>query len=268
MSKHIVILTPKYDGREHAGHARSIRTAFAMARVRGWKIDYIDGCGSPVLPRVRDILAAQALQLGADEIVLVDSDIAFSGRTFEQLIDRDCDLVGAAPQARMKRWDDGAQLSWKALPNGRGDVDETGLMPVAGLGAGFMKIRRRVFEAMAPMSRAYVSKECPPEAWAHLRRYFPYEFEPVDASNDPHFAGLLDAFNVPAEQRYVDTGEDYPFCVRARELGFECYVDADIEVDHHEGRCVLDLSLKKIEAARAAQERFQQQQAGENSENR
>lgn len=263
---HIIIVTPKLDGREHAGHARAVRDAERAANAKGWRFDYLDVSGCPRLPEVRNLLTAQALAMGADEVVFVDNDIAFTPETFVALIERDCDVVGAAPQARLNRWDEGGRLVWQPLDASGGEVDpDTGLMEVAGLGGGFMKARRRVFGAIAEANLAplYLIREAPPEAWPYLRRHFAYALQPFDADADPWLAARLKLHGgVPEQQLYYDEGEDYTFCRNARAVGFKVYVDARLEVVHHEGRCVLDLSFKKIDAMREEMERAAQLQGG------
>ena len=251
----VAIVTPAYDGRVHDDHARSIangRAALAKAGITSTRICI---SGDAVLPRVRNQCVAQALLTGAERIVMIDSDIGFDAEMLVRLVSHDVDIVGAAPQAQLKSWRDAASphCVWRPF-GGESQIDARGLVIAQGLATGFLCVRRNVFAELIKQghARRYIYPGIDPKAWTHLATYFDYELAPADLENDPILAAQCDAHGIAHEDAVIWEGEDYYLCKRARESGFDCFLDVGLAVRHWEGRSVHDFSL--MESMQAMQQ--------------
>jgi hypothetical protein len=242
----VAIVTPAYDGRVHDDHARSIDNGRHALKKAGISSTRICISGDAVLPRVRNQCVAAALLTGADRVVMIDSDIGFDADMLVRLAAHDVDIVWAAPQAQLKSWRDGAnpRCVWRPFDN-ETHINAHGLASAQGLATGFLCVRRGVFSALIDQGKArrYIYPGIDPKAWAHLATYFDYELAPADELNDPALAAQCDAHGIAPEDRVIWEGEDYYFCKRAREIGFECFLDVGLAVRHWEGRSVHDFSL-------------------------
>ncbi len=242
----VAIVTPAYDGRLHDDHARSVEEGRAALRAKGYSSIRRVIRGDAVLPRVRNHCIAAALAAGAKQIVMVDSDIGFDPAVLVRIVEHDAAIVGAAPQAQLFNWRNAGapRLVWRPFP-GEHRTDERGLAPARGLATGFLKVRAEVFSALREkgLARPYIYPGTDPALWPHLAMYFFYSLAPADLVNDPALKAQCDALGIPDEQRCIFEGEDYYFCDRAREAGFESFLDVAIGVRHWEGRCVHDFSL-------------------------
>jgi hypothetical protein len=242
----VAIVTPAYDGRVHDDHARSVDAGRQALAKRGVRSVRICLTGDAVLPRVRNQCVAEALARGAERIVMVDSDIGFDPDMLVRLISHDAPIVGAAPQAQLKNWRDAAapRCVWRPFP-GEAQTDARGLVRAQGVATGFMAARAEVFGAMVKQGKArrYVYPGTSPASWPHLATYFDYALVALDLENDPALRQQCDAAGVPEEAQVRWEGEDYSFCARARECGFESFMDAGLAVRHWEGRAVHDFSV-------------------------
>lgn len=223
-------------------------------RAAGEKVVRICITGDAILPRVRNSCVAAALMVGAERIVLIDSDIGFDADQLVRLVGHDRDIVGAAPQAQLKYWRDAANphCVWRPFP-GEAVTDEKGLVRARGLATGFLMVRAHVFRALieAGKARRYVYPGTDPRTWPHLAMYFDYELVPVDLANDPALLERCEAAGVAPEDRVMFEGEDYFLCNRARELGFDCWLDTALRVRHWEGRSKHDFSISELMVLRA-----------------
>lgn len=253
----VAIVTPAYDGRVHDDHARSIdagRQALTKAGIKSIRL-----CinGDAVLPRVRNQCVAEALARGAEQIVMVDSDIGFDAEMLARLVSHDRDIVGAAPQAQLKYWRTAGdpRCVWRPFP-GESHTDESGLVRAQGLATGFLMVRANVFQSLIRHGKAqrYIYPGTDPAAWPHLATYFNYEMVSADLANDPALSKQCDDLGIPPEDRVLWEGEDYYLCNRARECGFDCWMDTGLQVRHWEGRCKHDFSVAEAYAMQGAAE--------------
>lgn len=250
----VCIVTPAYDGRVHDDHARSVEAGRELLRQHG--ISSARRClrGDAVLPRVRNQCVAEALTLGAKQIVFVDSDIGFDAPMLLRLVSHDAPLVGCAPQAQLRNWRDAASPRCVWVPKSReGRTDARSLVEARSLATGFMKVHSDVFRALvaAGKARKYIYPGMAPENWQNLATYFYYDLVPIDALNDPALAAQCDAAGVPQADRLMFQGEDYYFCDRAREVGFDSFLDAGLRCRHWEGRVCHDYSIMEAMQASA-----------------
>lgn len=244
--KKIALLTPAYAGTVHDDHATSVEVGRRALTQAGHTTIRRVLRGDAVLPRVRNHCIAVALQAGADEVVLIDSDIGFDPEMLLRIVSHDAPIVVGAAQGQLKNWRDGGKprLVYKTFPEPR-TQDERGLIEVEGGATAFMKIQAHVFPEMVRQGQAlpYVYPGTDPRCWPHLATYFWYSLVPIDEVNDPMLKAQCDQLGLPPEHRVMVQGEDYYFCDRALECGFTPLLDTQIKLRHWEGRCMHDYSL-------------------------
>lgn len=101
---------------------------------------------------------------------------------------------------------------------------KNGLIEVGAVATAFCLTRREVFQRLKDTDAAKLLKnpDCPQSEW--FRNFFWYEL-------------------VPFEDGYLDDGEDYYFCRKAREVGFSCFIEPNVRPVHFEGRLRLDTNF-------------------------
>lgn len=143
------------------------------------------------------------------DMVFVDSDVGFPEGAILRLAEHPLDIVGGVYPYRADPI--GFPLTFRKNAEGGPDTvndPETGLLKVAGLPAGFVKIGRRALEKiMEKFPDWYYHEDRVPQqkAW----RFFEF---------------------IQREHKFF--GEDYAFCALAREAGIDIWCDADITLKH------------------------------------
>lgn len=140
---------------------------------------------------------------GWDYLLWIDADtIPIATACVDMLLEGRLDIVGGFYKLKVdgsERWSFKRSREWCHVPNPQTDLAcEAGFprLAVEQMGAGFMLVHRRVYEAM-------------PWPW------YRYETQPMDAE------GVI-----------VKTGEDCWFCDKARAAGFEIFVDLRCPARH------------------------------------
>lgn len=203
----VFIATPAHDHKFHSGYCYSLLSVVNSQR---FKLTFAraGGCG---VARARNNMAHDFLTTvypdgGRPEFyAAIDADIGFNPDHLSRAIALDKPIV-CVPYA-LKQED----LQWcmNALPGEKPDP-ATGFQKVSTAGTGFMVIKREVFEAMIAAFPEIAYDEDLPEAKGQTR---------------------WDFFSMGVVQRHYLT-EDWFFCVRARELGFDIWMDALNHVKH------------------------------------
>ncbi len=165
---------------------------------------YIAGLRSGVsIARARNRIVALCLNSDADYLLMCDTDGAWGPHRITQLMERDVPIVSG--HAMGQEGPEGGEVFSAVLTkNGDGHLHrkaeiETGLVMVDAVGMHFTLIQRTVLETMG------------------TRPQWP-------------FAATL---NKSEEHRTIsDLGEDATFCLRAKAMGFDTYVDYDCPVGH------------------------------------
>jgi len=140
-----------------------------------------------------------------DRLLFVDSDIGFDPAHIQTLVDTDLPIVSGVYHSLFEtgihpvvyEWtvnDDGVKVMLPLHQWNR--PEEEILVPVEGVGTGFLMIHRSVFER-------FLEVYSPPIAW--------FANEIVDG---------------------VELGEDLGFCYRANELGIPIVVNRSVQVSH------------------------------------
>lgn len=207
--KSLFIALPAYDFKVSLKLAVSLARFAQAAPQHGISIQIGSICGCSVVSRARNLLAQDMLDSECDYLLFIDSDINFQPDDIFRMMAWGTDpkkgIVAAVPRTRSETKTYIANLDYDE--NGELTMNAMGLVRAERVATAFMLVRREVFETMC---------EAHPE-W----RYY-------DARSGRTLPCLFD-FQL-TEEGYI--GEDYLFCDRARELGFEVWVDPTITLGH------------------------------------
>lgn len=151
----------------------------------------------------RNRLVRDFLETDCDQLIFLDADVFWLDAELRKLIEHDADIVaGIYP---MKNDDEDYPVA--PLPGERW-ANEAGLVEVAGVPTGFLKIRRRMLEMLYETAQKHRSKED-----GYGRMLIPVLFE-------RSLNGLS------------RRGGDYEFCRKARAAGFKVFVDPLMQLGH------------------------------------
>jgi hypothetical protein len=194
----------------------SVKLAIAMAQFaveapkHGVNIQICNISGCSVVSRVRNLIAKDFLDSDCTDLMFIDSDINFEAEDIFRLMAWNSDpkkgIVAGIPVARKK-----GKVYISTL-----DTDEEnnifmnymGLVKAKRVATAFMMIRREVFEKL---------KNAHPE-WVY------HDEKKVGDEVIAFFDFAL------KDGEYI--GEDFLFCDRARELGYEVWIDPTIKLGH------------------------------------
>ena len=248
----IQISIPSYRGFNCNELTRSLMQLVTIPTdpVIDWTISFSRNC--PVLPRVRNSLAAAAVATNCTHILFIDDDIGFAPEDVLRMIGHDVGFVAAVPQKRNTKWDQEAAMA--VFPGGL-EVDRAcGLAvppkPKAPMALTLIKtdVFKRIAEATwpngEPLARRFVYPHGPRDAQAWMRMYFGYELEPSPEWSEEY--KLAKELGWADEDIQSEDGEDHYFCRRVAAIGEPIYLDVNAELVHFEGNVAHDFSLKKL----------------------
>lgn len=202
---HVMVAIPAYSGTIHLGTMRSLFTDLLALQARGDQWTLMDECGNALIADARALIVAKFLDSECDTLVFVDSDVCWEAGALLKLVDYPVDMAALIyPQRRdpinyCVKWLD--KLELQADP-------ETGLLEVAGVPAGMMKLSRKQLVAMVeqyPDSEFYVENAPQQKAWA-----------------------LFADYRIGKHKM----GEDYAFCRRWTDMGGRVWIDPEARLGH------------------------------------
>tara|TARA_R110000868_G_scaffold88150_2_gene245917 strand:- start:667 stop:1401 length:735 start_codon:yes stop_codon:yes gene_type:complete len=205
----LFIALPAYDFKVSLKLAISLARVAQAAPQHGIDIQIGSVCGCSVVSRARNLLTKDFLESKCTDLIFIDSDINFEPEDVFRLMAWTTDpkkgIVAGVPRIRGEErvyitaleYDDNQELTMNSMGLVRG-------MRVA---TAFMMVRRDVFETLV---------EAHPE-WTYY-----------DKKSDRMLPAIFD-FKL-TEEGYM--GEDFLFCDRAREVGFEVWIDPTIKLGH------------------------------------
>lgn len=133
-----------------------------------------------------------------DKVFWIDSDIAWGVEDFEKLLDSDFDIVsglyavGDSGRVNAMRLVDGKPSAVDSMVFSLAD----GPIQVDGVGFGFVCMKRGVFESL-------------PRPWFQIQQI------EIEAADFP-----------------VNLSEDYSFCLKAKDAGYQIWVEPEVRVKH------------------------------------
>jgi hypothetical protein len=206
----VMIGLPSYDYKVSSKLAISLASFCVQATQHGVDVQICNISGCSVVSRVRNLIASDFLSSECTDLMFIDSDINFNAEDIFRLMAWNTDpkkgIVAGIPVARKK-----GQVYFSTLDTEDDQsifMDKMGLVRAKRVATAFMMIRREVFESL---------KEAHPE-WVY------HDEKKVGDEMIAFFDFAL------KEGTYI--GEDYLFCDRAREQGFEVWIDPTIKLGH------------------------------------
>lgn len=207
--KSVFIGLPAYDFKVSLRLAVSLAQFTQKAPEHGISVQIGSICGCSVVSRARNLLVQDFLESECDYLFFIDSDINFAPEDMLRLMAWSSDpkkgIVAAVPRVR-----DANPIYISALDYDENDeltMNAMGLVRAKRVATAFMCIRREVIASLV-------------ERLPDLTYY--------DKKSERTLHCLFD-FEL-TEEGYI--GEDFLFCDRARDAGFEVWVDPTITLGH------------------------------------
>jgi hypothetical protein len=206
--RNLFIAIPSYDWKVSLKSAISLARFAQSAPEHGVQMRIGSICGCSVISRARNLLAYDFLKSPCTDLLFIDSDINFTPDDVYRLMawGTNHGIVAGVPTAR--KGDKVYIATLDKTDDNEVIMNSMGLVRATRVATAFMLIQRRVFETL---------QAAHPE-WQH----------PEDKLDGNILTAFFDFKTTPAG--YV--GEDFLFCDRAREAGFEVWIDPTIKLGH------------------------------------
>ncbi len=203
------IALPAYDFKVSLKLAVSLARFAQAAPKHGVTIQIGSICGCSVVSRARNLLVKDMLESDCTDLIFIDSDINFEPEDVFRLMAWTSDpkrgIVGGVPRIRSEDKVYIATLDYDE--NNELTMNHMGLVRARRIATAFMMVRRDVFTTLVD---------------AHP------EWNYYDKRTDRTLNAVFD-FKL-TDEGYM--GEDYLFCDRAREHGYEVWIDPAIKLGH------------------------------------
>ena len=205
----LFVALPAYDFKVSLKLAVSLARLAQMAPTHGIDLQIGSVCGCSVVSRARNLLAQDMLESKCTDLIFIDSDINFEPDDVLRLMawasDPKKGIVAGVPRTRSEE-----KVYIAALDHDENNdltMNGMGLVRAKRVATAFMLVRREVFEKMAATHPDWRYRDVRSDRW--LTAMFDFKL---------------------TEEGYM--GEDFLFCDRARELGFEVWIDPAIKLGH------------------------------------
>jgi hypothetical protein len=206
----IMLGLPTYDFKVTAKLAISLASFCVQAQRHGVDIQICNISGCSVVSRVRNLIAKDFLESDCTDLMFIDSDINFEAEDIFRLMAWNSDpkkgIVAGIPVARKK-----GKVYISTLDTDEEDnifMNYMGLVKAKRVATAFMMIRREVFEKLKDAHSEWVYHD-EKKVGDEVIAFFDFALK---------------------DGEYI--GEDFLFCDRARELGYEVWIDPTIKLGH------------------------------------
>lgn len=204
----VFLATPAFSGKVNVAYAIALAETFAILASKGIETQICIHSSGSLLVAERNRLNKAFLASDCTHILMIDSDLAWPAQAVPAMIDYDLDVVGGCYPARGENI---FLFRPVYLPDASVETNGKNLLKMKYIPAGFMLIKRHVIEK--------------------LHEVFSYEyFKPKDPEQADEDGVCI--FNTEVRDGEF-WGEDFVFCRKIRECGFDIWVDPLIEFDHN-----------------------------------
>ena len=206
--KKIFFGIPAYDHKVSLKQAISLMRFAQEAPQHGIQAAVGSICGCSVVSRARNLLVADFLESDATDLMFIDADINFEPQDIFRLLawvsEPNIGIAAGIPCARKI---EKTYIVTLDDDNDKVVMNDMGLVRAKRVATAFMMIKRKVLEDL-------------------IEKNPQWKYHDQKAERD--LSAVFD-FMVK-DNTYV--GEDYLFCDRAREIGYEVWVDPTIKLGH------------------------------------
>jgi hypothetical protein len=208
----LMIATPMYGGMCAGAYVQGLLFTINTMQKLGVETAWCQITNESLITRARNELVRVFLESGKDYLMFIDADISFDGGGVAQLMAGDRDIACGIYPKKEVNWDSikraasagqtdledhAGAFVFNMVGNGHQETDPEGFIEVRHGGTGFMLIKRRVFEELAPHVPTYrVSTFQDPETGEYqkplTREFFATSIDESGAllSEDYHFCEL------------------------------------------------------------------------------
>jgi hypothetical protein len=194
--RRIMIATPAYSGTVHVLYVDSLLNTMRSAP-QGCMVTPVWIPGDALLQRARNSLCAMAIEAEVDDLVFIDSDMAWNPQGFWRLLSHDVDMVGGL--IRQKR----EPVVFTFRPKPGEEPDTRGLLEVNSTGCGFLRITKKALHKLWNASKPY--------------------------KDGPHNSRAL--FEVVYEKGEI-ISEDIAMCHKWKSMRGQVYIDTQVACGH------------------------------------
>jgi len=210
----VVFMTPALDHCVTLGYLKSYVETAALLSLHGWATSFQSFGGDPYLAKVRNLLVSTCLKRfpAATDLFFLDADLEWDAPSVLRSVQHPADIVAGVYPKKTDKPDFPCDLM--AEKESGKLIEKDGLYRAVMVPTGFLRVRRHVYAAMAAQSLRYQdgtgnNEEC----WNIFEMGFHAEKQP----------------NGMDGQWW---GEDYAWCRKAQEMGYEIYVDPNVVFGH------------------------------------
>lgn len=206
--KKVFIGTPAYEGKVHVQYAMSLLDVCKILELHGFETIVRVPVSGSLLVADRNRLLEMFWQSGADYMLCIDSDLGFDPRAVLRMIQSKKHFVAGVYPSR-----DGVGFTFRPDLETDGRIimcETTKLLKMLYVPAGFMLLTRELIAVMRD-------------------KYHELYYSPKDPRSHKESAFCFFDTQVFEGEFW---GEDYVFCRRARDAGFDIWVDPLIQFDH------------------------------------
>lgn len=203
----VTIATPFYEIKGYAPYITALfQTVYTLARHSTLDFTFYELSGGSYPDNNRNIMANEFLGTDSTHLLFIDSDHSWDVMGFLRLLKADVDLVGAAYPVKNNWVNYGVTIHTN--DDNTPIVNKDGLILADKVPTGFMKIHRRVFEAI---------RDANPDDW-----YF-------------HSDGKTKLYNFFGHitENHVRYGEDISFGIRWQRTGGKVWVEPRVSIGHY-----------------------------------
>jgi hypothetical protein len=210
-SRSVFIATPiaRHPVRQYT--VAAIKTTVLLMKM-GIGLEFEWVVGSSNLPRVRNELVAKFLASDCTDLLFIDDDMGWEPNDVMRLLASDQPVIGIVGAKKVELPDDDIRKYCCRWLGQEITQDAMGAIEVLSIGTGFLKIERRVFEALIAAHPEWKLPGDPKMSDAERANYYRFFKFPHD---DPD-----------------ELGEDYDFCKSWRSLGGRIWVDPTTNLIH------------------------------------
>jgi len=203
----IFIATPAFDGKTHVQYTIALAETCMLLATNRIEYKISVNCSGSLLIAERNRLNKAFLESDCTHMLCIDSDLGWPAIAVLKMLEHDVDFVAGLYPARGEK-----TFLFRGVHKEDGALETNGksLLKMEYIPAGFMLMKRCVLEKMT-------------QHFAHLY------FQPKAEKLKDEWGHCLFETEVRDGEFW---GEDYVFCRRARECGFDIWIDPLIQFDH------------------------------------